>query len=180
MARKGVGFRLGGFEVPLDGRDAQLIRAFNVLRQYDEGEVGAAWERLRGRLAPGGLLVDGTCDELGRIASWVALERSGPVSLTVSLHLGSLADPAVVAERLPKALIHRNVPGERVHHLVSDLSGAWRRTSPLMAYGPRQRFLATVEALREQGWPVLHGPRRWRLGEVTVAWEAVAPAPYPA
>ncbi|CAG7574408.1 hypothetical protein FB554_2588 [Barrientosiimonas humi] len=180
LARKGVGFRLGGFEVPLDGRDAQLIRAFNVLRQYDEGEVAAAWERLRGRLAPGGLLVDGTCDELGRIASWVALERSGPVSLTVSLHLGSLADPAVVAERLPKALIHRNVPGERVHDLVSDLSGAWRRASPLMAYGPRQRFLATVEALREQGWPVLHGPRRWRLGEVTVAWEAVAPAPYPA
>ena len=40
----------------------------------------------------------------------------------------------------------------------------------------RQRFLATAGALREEGWPVLDGPARWRLGEVTVAWAAVAPA----
>ena len=38
-----------------------MIRAFNVLRQYDEGEVAAAWERLRGRLAPGGLLLTISC-----------------------------------------------------------------------------------------------------------------------
>jgi hypothetical protein len=25
------------------------------------------------------------------------------------------------------------------------------------------------------GWPVLDGPSRWRLGEVTVAWAAVEP-----
>jgi hypothetical protein len=24
-------------------------------------------------------------------------------------------------------------------------------------------------------WPLLDGPSRWRLGELTVAWEAVAP-----
>jgi hypothetical protein len=24
-------------------------------------------------------------------------------------------------------------------------------------------------------WPLLDGPSRWRLGEITVAWSAVAP-----
>jgi hypothetical protein len=30
--------------------------------------------------------------------------------------------------------------------------------------------------MREAGWPVLGGRARWRLGELTVAWESVAPA----
>jgi hypothetical protein len=39
----------------------------------------------------------------------------------------------------------------------------------------RQRFLAAVSTLRDEGWPLLDGPGRWRLGEVTVDWAAVAP-----
>ena len=54
-----------------------------MLRQYDESEVARSWELLLSRLAPGGLLVDGTCDELGRRSTWIALEPDrGPVSLT--------------------------------------------------------------------------------------------------
>ena len=46
-ARPGVDFALGGFEVPLPGgRRARVIRAFNVLRQYDETEVEAPWRTL--------------------------------------------------------------------------------------------------------------------------------------
>ncbi|KNX38216.1 class I SAM-dependent methyltransferase [Luteipulveratus halotolerans] len=175
LERPGLTFRSGGFEVPLDGRDATMIRAFNVLRQYDEGEVDGAWSRLRGRLAPHGLLVDGTCDEIGRLASWVAIDRSGPQSLTLSLRLAALDDPAAVAERLPKALIHRNVPGEPVHDFLQALRRAWVHASPHASYGARQRFLATVETLRAEGWPLLDSASRWRLGEVTVAWSAVAP-----
>jgi hypothetical protein len=29
--------------------------------------------------------------------------------------------------------------------------------------------------LLDGGWPVQDGPSRWRLGELTVGWEAVAP-----
>ena len=54
-----------------------IVRAFNVLRQYDEAEVAAAWAALTARLAPGGLLVEGTCDELGRLAAWVTSTRPG-------------------------------------------------------------------------------------------------------
>ncbi len=81
----------------------------------------------------------------------------------------------MVAERLPKALIHRNVPGEPVHALLGALDDAWLRQAPLASYGVRQRFIATATALREAGWPLVDGPSRWRLGELTLAWAAVAP-----
>ena len=177
-ARPGVSFRLGGFEVPLDGgRRAAVIRALNVLRQYDEDEVADAWGTMSGRLQPGGLLVEGTCSELGRVASWVALDASGPQTFTIALRLAGLEAPSVVAERLPKALIHRNVAGERVHQLLLDLDRAWATHAGLAVYGPTQRWIAVVESLRTAGWPVRDGRSRWRLGELTLPWAAVAPKP---
>ncbi len=173
-----VGFERGGFEVPTpDDRRPVVIRAFNVLRQYDESEVAAAWARMAARLAPGGILVEGTCDELGRVASWVGIGASGPRTFTVSLRRSGLETPAVVAERLPKALIHRNVPGERIHELLASLDRAWRVHAPMSVYGPSQRWIGAVATLRHEGWPVIGGPRRTRLGELTVPWEAVAPDP---
>ncbi|MHA7985690.1 class I SAM-dependent methyltransferase [Rathayibacter sp. CAU 1779] len=171
-----VSFARGGFEVPTpNGERAAVIRAFNVLRQYDESEVADAWALLRSRLQPDGLLVEGTCDELGRIASWVGLDDTGPVSFTVSLRLPGLEHPSVVAERLPKALIHRNVPGERVHAFLAALDAAWTHAAPLSTYGPVQRWLATVERMLADGWPITGGRTRWRLGEVSVPWSCVAP-----
>ena len=176
LAGEGLSFAAGGFEVPLPGgRTAAAIRAFNVLRQYDEGDVPAAWALLRSRLSPAGVLVDGTCDELGRRAAWVALDRHGPLSLTLSMQLAGLERPSEVAPRLPKALIHRNVPGEGVHAWLCALDEAWAREAPLASYGRRQRFVAAAGRLREDGWPVIGGASRWRLGELTVAWSAVAP-----
>lgn len=175
-ARPGVSFRLGGFEVPLpDGRRATVIRALNVLRQYDEPEVGPAWTRMLARLQPGGVLVEGTCNELGRVCCWVTLTIEGPKTLTVSLRLDGLDKPSIVAERLPKALIHRNVPGERVHEFLGALDRHWQVNAPLSVYGPSQRFIATAEGMRADGWPVVGTRARWRLGELTVAWESVAP-----
>ena len=171
-----VSFARGGFEVPLpDGRRPTVIRAMNVLRQYSEHEVGAAWTRMASRLAPGGVLVEGTCDEIGRVCTWVAVDSAGtPQSLSLSLRLPGLEHPAIAAERLPKALIHRNVPGERVHDLLSDLDREWDRAADMSAFGPVQRWRRTVAALAVAGWPV--GDRlRWRLGELTVPWAAVAP-----
>ena len=172
----GLSFVRGGFELPVPGgRRPVLVRAFNVLRQYGEHEVAAAWQVMAGRLAPGGLVVEGTCDEVGRRAAWVALEAAGPVSLTLSVRLAGLERPSDVAERLPKALIHRNVPGERVHAFLTAFDDAWARQAPLAALGARQRWSASVTALRTAGWPVLDRSPRWRLGEVTVAWDAVEP-----
>jgi hypothetical protein len=177
LAGPGLSFIRGGFELPLPGgRRPVLVRAFNVLRQYAEDDVPSAWATLLARLAPDGLLVEGTCDEVGRRAVWVALDAAGPSSLTLSMRLAGLDRPSDVAERLPKVLIHRNVPGERVHAFLAALDGAWARQAPRGTFGVRQRWTATVTDVRDAGWPVLDGPSRWRLGEVTVAWDAVRPS----
>ncbi|MFI5620378.1 class I SAM-dependent methyltransferase [Streptomyces sp. NPDC051567] len=203
--REGLSFRHGGFEVPLDGLDPldgpdagdaargpgapgggsggagggpvrpALIRAANVLRQYDEEQVAEVWQRLRARLAPDGLLVEGTCDEIGRRHVWVALGPEGPRTVTFATRLGSLERPSDLAERLPKALIHRNVPGEPVHAFLRDFDRAWAAAAPYASYGARQRWIRTARALAGD-WPLADGPRRWRQGELTVRWEALRPA----
>ncbi|CAM5722320.1 Class I SAM-dependent methyltransferase OS=Streptomyces alboniger OX=132473 GN=CP975_16200 PE=4 SV=1 [Streptomyces alboniger] len=176
--RDGLVFRHGGFEIPVAGRPL-LIRAANVLRQYDEGEVAAVWERLCARLAPaagnsrGGLLVEGTCDGSGAgTCGWRSVRR-GPAR-SFATRLGSLERPSDLAERLPKALIHRNIPGEPVHAFLRDFDRAWAAAAPYASYGARQRWLRAVRDLTAD-WPVTDGPTRWRQGEVTVAWEALAP-----
>lgn len=171
-----VSFARGGFEVPVPGgRRPAVIRAFNVLRQYDEHEVADAWARMASRLRPDGMLVEGTCDELGRISTWIEVgPDAAPRSLTISLRLAELDSPAVAAERLPKALIHRNVPGERVHDVIEALDREWTRAVAASAFGPVQRWRAALDALVAAGWPI-GGRARWRLGELTLPWEAVAP-----
>lgn len=75
------------------------------------------------------------------------------------------------------SLIHRTVPGEPVHALLRDLDVHWARQAPLSTFSPRQPFITAARGLRDAGWPVHDGPARWRLGELTVAWSAVAPLP---
>ncbi|GLY83717.1 class I SAM-dependent methyltransferase [Actinoallomurus iriomotensis] len=285
--REGLSFRLGGFELPVE-RPPALIRAFNVLRQYEEAEAWQAWDRLCAGLAPGGVLVEGTCDEIGRRAVWVSLRRttgepparadvpaargpaeaggpwgrsgrweqsarrepgglrdaegrpeaagpwdpsgrgesgsareagdrpetagpweSGsareasrrrgpggrrtvprprdgepagvPQTITFAAHLPTLSRPSDLTERLPKTLIHRNVPGEPVHALLTAFDRAWASAAPRSVFGPRQRWIAAVELLSREfpvhTTPPLGGRGRWRLGEVTVPWPAVAPRP---
>lgn len=180
--REGLTFRRGGFDFRLDGEEAgrdgerpTLIRAANVLRQYPPERVPAAWALLCGRLAPGGLLVDGTCDEIGRRHAWVTLGPDGPRTLTLAAHLATLDTPGELAERLPKALIHRNVPGEPVHRFLRDLDRAWAGAAPYAPLGARQRWTHAARAVSAD-WPLADGPRRWREGEITVRWSAVAPA----
>lgn len=156
-----------------------LIRAANVLRQYEESEVAEVWTRLRARLAPGGLLVEGTCDEIGRRHVWVALGEEGPRTVTFATRLGSLDRPSDLAERLPKALIHRNVPGEPVHAFLRDFDRAWAAAAPYASLGARQRWIRAVEELSAD-WPLAGaaaggGRSRWRQGEVTVEWAALKP-----
>jgi hypothetical protein len=194
----GLSFRRGGFELPVD-RPPALVRAFNVLRQYDEATAWESWNLICAGLAPGGVLVEGTCDEIGRRAGWITLtqgrpticrvggreSRGGPVAepvtITLAARVASLPRPSELAERLPKTLIHRNVPGERIHGLLRDFDRAWASTAPQSAFGPRQRWIAAAELLART-WPLetrppAGGRARWRLGEITLPWSAVAPSP---
>ncbi len=171
--RDGVNFALGGFE--LAGMRADVVRAFNVLRQYDEDQVQAAWEMMRSRLRPGGVIVEGTCDEIGRRSAWVLLDEHGPVSLTLSWDPFDVMRPSDIAERLPKALIHRNTPGHRIHDVLRHMDAAWDRAAGLAVFGPRVRW----REAREIFWdatsisPRLSSHRRLRDNSITLPWSAV-------
>jgi hypothetical protein len=105
----------------------------------------------------------------------VALGKDGPESLTVALRLAELTAPSIAAERLVKVLIHRNVPGEAIHRFFEDLDRLWAVSAPLQVYSPSQRWIAAVRSMKVEGWPVHGTAREWRLGEITVDWDAVAP-----
>jgi hypothetical protein len=171
-AGPGLSFARGGFE--LAGRRPALVRAANVLRQYPEADVRPAWQTMQQRLAPGGLIVDATCDELGRRGSWVLLDADAPISLTLFSRPGAISRPSDVADRLVKILIHRNVTGQRVHDLLQAMDASWDRHAPLAPFGNRQRWQAMCATLATD-WPVLSSAGRHRLGELTIAWSAVDP-----
>nr|WP_084727454.1 SAM-dependent methyltransferase [Rhodococcus yunnanensis] len=170
-----VHFARGGFE--LAGLRPNLVRAFNVLRQYPEDAVPDAWSRILSGLAPGGLLVDGTCDELGRRCAWVLLDETGPISLTLAWDPFTVDLPSDIAERLPKALIHRNFPGEPIHALLRAADKAWVTAAPLAPFGPRVRWRSALTQLAREGVPTAVPRRRMRDNVLTVPWDLVRPNP---
>jgi hypothetical protein len=166
-----LAFQRGGFE--LAGHRPVIVRAANVLRQYDEAAAAQAWQTMCRGLAPGGALVEGTSDELGRLGAWVLLECDGPKSLTFACRVESLPRPTKLAERLPKSLIHRNVAGEPIHEFLRALDSAWEAAAGLAVFGARQRWTEACRRVAAAGWPV--DTSRSRHGEIGVAWAAVAP-----
>lgn len=159
-------FRLGGFNLPLQpGETVRLVRAFNVLRQYDEGAVDEAYAMLAQQVLPGGLLIEGTSDPFGRI--WVAhvLRRNQTptwlqeaIVFSTNFHDGF--DPITFQTRLPKNLIHRMVPGEPIF----DFFQAWKRATLLtvgeQVWGLRRWFAASAHQLAAIGYPI-DRRRRW-------------------
>ncbi|HLY35061.1 MAG TPA: class I SAM-dependent methyltransferase [Jatrophihabitantaceae bacterium] len=165
-----LSFERGGFE--LAGERPVLVRAANVLRQYDEDAAATAWTTMRASIADGGAIVEGTCDEIGRRGCWVLLDATGAVSLTIACRTDTIERPSDLAERLPKALIHHNVPGQPIFAFLRDLDAAWAGAASLSTFGSRQRWIAACRAIASS-WPA--DATRARHGELTVEWQAVAP-----
>jgi hypothetical protein len=178
-------FRLGGFNLPLkEGEHVRLIRAFNVLRQYEEKDFAPAYERLAQYVLPGGLMIEGTSNPFGSI--WCAnvvrrvdednslidvrnfakrireLEgrdwRLEALVFSTNFRLGF--DPEEFQTILPKNLIHRVVKGEPIYNFFE----AWKRSAAEMSatkiYGDKQWFIATAERLAEWGYEIVT-QRKW-------------------
>ncbi|MFT3890206.1 MAG: class I SAM-dependent methyltransferase [Anaerolineales bacterium] len=173
-------FRLGGFNLPLkDGEHVRLIRAFNVLRQYEEKDFSPAYERLAEYVLPGGLMIEGTSNPFGSI--WCAnlvrrvesggsppkMQEQAPAlqkwrfeTLVFSTNFRLGFDPEEFQTILPKNLIHRVVKGEPIY----DFFEAWKRSAAEMSavkiYGDKQWFIATAERLVERGYDI-STQRKW-------------------
>ncbi len=160
-------FRLGGFNLPLHaGETVHLVRAFNVLRQYDEQAVADAYALLAHTVLPGGLLIEGTSDPYGRL--WVAhLLRRHPTSptwqreaLVFSTNFRAGFNPAAFQAILPKSLIHRMVSGEPIFAFFERWKRATVETTSHQSWGIRQWFGASARALAALG-DSIDTRRRW-------------------
>ena len=184
-------FRLGGFNLPLkDGETVRLIRAFNVLRQYEEKDFIPAYEKLTQYLLRGGLMIEGTSNPFGSI--WCAnvvrktLDSDSLLSnfqkqaseiqshwnfeaLVFSTNFRSGFEVEEFQTILPKNLIHRVVAGQPIY----DFFEAWKRaaaeTSAAKAYGAKQWFALAAENLARKGFKIdLH--RKW-LSKGWMIWK---------
>lgn len=167
-------FRLGGFNLPLQsGETVRLIRAFNVLRQYEEKEFVPAYERLAEYVLPGGLLVEGTSTPFGsvwaaNVARRVETGQWSFEALVFSTNFHTGYDVEEFQTILPKNYIHHVVKGEPIY----DFFEAWKRsaaeTSHAKTFGLKQWFVASVEALAQKGFDVdCH--KKW-LGKGYLIW----------
>ncbi|CAG0999056.1 hypothetical protein ANAEL_02814 [Anaerolineales bacterium] len=173
-------FRVGGFNLPLlPGESVRLIRAFNVLRQYEEKDFAPAYETLARHVLPGGLMIEGTSNPFGSL--WVAnlarkiLESDSSPALRVLSNSQKQASgvrswkmEALVFSTnfrmgfditdfqavLPKNYIHHVLQGELIH----DFLEAWKRsaaeTSSAKTFGVRQWFAASAESLAAKGYKI--------------------------
>ena len=152
-------FRLGGFNLPLQpGEKVRLIRAFNVLRQYEEKDFAPSYETLAQYVLPGGLMIQGTSNPFGSLwtANLVRKEAGGWKfeALIFSTNFRTGFDITDFQAVLPKNFIHHVLPGEEIH----DFTEAWKRsaaeTSAAKTFGLRQWFTASVESLAAKGYKI--------------------------
>ena len=153
-AAPGLEFRHGGFDLPLrPGEAVAVIRAFNVLRQYDEAAVAGALAALGARLAEGGLLIEGTSDPHGRLVAFNLFRRAGGLErggVVLAPRLGADFAPRALRAVLPKAFIHHAEPAGAIDRFFSAWDAAWQRARG-GARTPRQRFVAAAHGLAERG-----------------------------
>jgi len=171
-------FRLGGFNLPLkEGEYVRFIRAFNVLRQYEEKDFAPAYERLAHYVLPGGLMIEGTSDPFGSI--WCAnvvrrvMESDGataPLSgsqkqasgrqnwrfeaLVFSTNFRTGFDIIDFQAVLPKNYIHHVVPGEPIYDFFEAWKQSAAQSSAMKTYGPKQWFVHAGELLAQKGYKI--------------------------
>lgn len=168
-------FRLGGFNLPLQASErVRLIRAFNVLRQYEEQDFAPAYETLAPYVLPGGLMIEGTSTPFGQLwsANLVRKTENGGwnfEALVFSTNFRTGFDVEEFQTILPKNHIHHVVAGEPIHAFFE----AWKRAAAenigAKVYGLRQWFSATAEGLVTREYKIdLH--RKW-LSKGWLIWK---------
>ena len=179
-------FRLGGFNLPLKtGEQVRLIRAFNVLRQYEESEWAAPIELLGQQLIPGGMLLEGTSNPFGSV--WTAnIIRRSQIPPYPVLHEGFLFStnfhmgftPDLFQPVLTKNYIHRMVPGEKIYEFMERWKTACRNQAPMRTYGLRTLFCAAAGELSAAGYAIDLRPQLLRRG--FLLWKTADPPIFPA
>ena len=165
-------FRLGGFNLPLQqGESVRLIRAFNVLRQYEEAEWAEPIQQLGRQLIPGGMLLEGTSNPTGSVWTANVIRRSAAEPFEVkhegflfstNFHMGF--EPDIFQPVLTKNYIHRMVPGEEIYEFMERWKAACRNQAPMRSFGLRSLFCAAARELCDAGYRIDLRPQLLRRG----------------
>jgi hypothetical protein len=158
-------FRLGGFDLPLATTErAAVVRAMNVLRQYDENAYADAVARMGRGVRDGGVVLEGTSSPTGRLLCANVYRRRGArlarEGLLLAPNLARQWEPRELQTVLPKNLIHHCEPGSP----LDDFFGRWERAyrdALRRGLPPRTAFAA---AGRELGDAVDRSPATLRRG----------------
>jgi hypothetical protein len=167
-------FRLGGFNVPLQRNESiRILRAFNVLRQYEEHQVLAAWQSMSLKMENGGLIIEGTSDPYGKrwVANVLRVKENGQgdrqlvwEGLLFSTNFHDGFSPDMFQPVLPKNLIHRMLPEEEIYQFFEHWKYAANQQSAMLTYGTRQWFAAAARTLADSGYPILTRKKFLRQG----------------
>ncbi len=160
-----VNFKLGGFNV-LDatgGEQVRLIRAYNVLRQYEEAAVPTAIDTMGRALESNGVLIEGTSNPTGRLVAFdvyrkesANLGRLRHIALVFGTNFRRQVDPGDFQAILPKRLIHRMREA-----VPQAFFGAWEETYRFMrgqGHSGRHQWERAALLLRQR-YPVDIRPR---------------------
>jgi hypothetical protein len=151
-----IAFRLGGFNLAdlLGADQARIVRAFNVLRQYDEAAVEPALAQIAAGIEPGGLLIEGTSNPSGRVAVFDVYQKAAGGDLIhreliFSTNFRAPLDVTDFQAVLPKRLIHH-----AQDEVPAAFFDAWKRSLLLArAAGhlrPARQWTAAAVILRER------------------------------
>lgn len=170
-------FRLGGFNLPLlNGEHVRLIRAFNVLRQYEEADFAPAYERLAEYVLPGGVMIEGTSNPFGSIWCANVARKTGigrfawrieALVFSTNFRLGF--DVEEFQTILPKNLIHHVIQGEPIYNFFEAWKQSAKENSAMKTYRTKQWFIASAEALAQKGYKI--NLQRKFLSKGYLVWE---------
>lgn len=153
-----IDFRLGGFNVAdLTGHSAvRIIRAYNVLRQYEEDAVMPALQRMSEALEPGGLLIEGTSNPSGRLVAFDVYQKQADqlqhLCLVFGTNFRAPAEPSDFQAILPKRLIHRMLDAR-----PASFFKAWSESYTLakgMGKQGRQQWISAAHLLSRYGYKI--------------------------
>jgi len=177
-------FKLGGFNVAdhTGSGTVAVIRAYNVLRQYEESAVGAALAQMGEALRPGGILIEGTSTPSGRWVAFDVYEKVGGGlahrALVFGTNFRTPTTPVDFQTILPKRLIH--------HALDPDPAAffaAWARclarVRGVAGEDRRRAWVLAAHALRSAyGYPIDRRDRILRRGFLPL-FAPLRPPPLP-
>jgi hypothetical protein len=169
-----VEFRLGGFNLPLlKTESVTLIRCYNVLRQYPEEEFPSSIEAMGYYLVEGGIILEGTSDQFGRLVSFNLFTKDKGKIVKRGLVFGTNFNfdffPRDFQSVLPKNFIQHVIYGEWIYQFFDDWTASYYKIMKQKLPSQRHIFYESAIILcKEYGYSISQTKRLLKRGFLVI------------